>query len=81
VEIAAASSGVGAPAAAVMSAYWREAEKVEGGTFGRCIERSRAAPRVASFLFQVCDEDVVFSRVRQQDFPEEVISCLENQVM
>jgi hypothetical protein len=43
VETAAASSGVGAPAATAMSAWWREAEKVEGGALGRCIERSRAA--------------------------------------
>jgi hypothetical protein len=31
---------------------------------------SAAALRVASFLFQVCDENIVLSRVRQQDFPK-----------
>jgi hypothetical protein len=39
VETVAASSGMGAPAAAAMSAWWREAEKVEGGALGRCVAR------------------------------------------
>jgi hypothetical protein len=33
---------------------------------------SAAALRMASFLFQVCDEDLVLSRVRQQDFPNKI---------
>jgi hypothetical protein len=36
----------------------------------RSVGASNAATlRVASYLFQVCDENVVLSRVRQQDFP------------
>jgi hypothetical protein len=38
-----------------------------------------AALRVVSYLFQVCDENVVLSRVRQQDFPNNILQehCAE----